>query len=46
MAIDSTVVCAHAHATGARQHRPKNIDPQRLAPAVLGAPAHLGGWGG
>lgn len=46
MASDSTVVRAPAHATGARHHRPKDIDPQRLALAVLGAPAHLGGWGG
>lgn len=43
-AIDSTVVRAHQHAAGARREPPADIDPQRLAPAVLGAPGHTGGW--
>lgn len=43
VAIDSTVVRAHQHAAGARHAPPKDIDPARLAPAVLAAPAHTGG---
>jgi transposase len=43
-AIDSTVVRAHQHAVGARHEPPKDIDPARLAPAVLSAPGHTGGW--
>jgi transposase len=42
-AIDSTVVRAHQHAAGARHEPPKDIDPARLAPAVLSAPGHTGG---
>jgi transposase len=42
-AIDSTVVRAHQHAAGARHKPPKDIDPDRLAPAQLSAPGHTGG---
>lgn len=41
--IDSTVVRAHQHAAGARHEPPKDIDSDRLAPVVLGAPGHTGG---
>ena len=43
-AIDSTVVRAHQHAAGARREPPTDIDPERLAPAVLASPGHTGGW--
>lgn len=43
-AVDSTVVRAHQHAAGARREPPADIDPQRLASAVLGTPGHTGGW--
>jgi len=43
VAIDSTVVRAHQHAAGARHRPPTDIDPARLAPAVLSAPGHTGG---
>jgi transposase len=43
VAIDSTVVRAHQHAAGARHQPPADIDPARLAPAVLSAPGHTGG---
>jgi transposase len=43
-AIDSTVVRAHQHAAGARHRPPTDIGPARLAPAVLSAPGHTGGW--
>ena len=43
-AIDSTVVRAHQHAAGARHEPPKDIDPARLAPAVLSVPGRTGGW--
>ena len=43
VAIDSTVVRAHQHAAGARREPPKDVDADRLAPAVLGAPGHTGG---
>lgn len=43
-AIDSTVVRAHQHAAGARHEPPKDIDPARLASAVLSAPGRTGGW--
>lgn len=42
-AIDSTVVRAHQHAAGARREPPKDIEADRLAPAVLAAPGHTGG---
>lgn len=42
-AIDSTVVRAHQHAAGARHQPPKDIDPDRLAPAVLRAAGDTGG---
>ncbi len=44
VAIDSTVVRAQQHAAGARHAPPGDIDPARLAPAVLSAPGHTGGW--
>jgi transposase len=42
-AIDATVVRAHQHAAGARHAPPRDIDPGRLAVAVLSAPARTGG---
>jgi transposase len=42
-AVDATVVRAHQHAAGARHDPPKDIDPGRLAPAVLARPAGTGG---
>ena len=42
-AIDSTIVRAHQHAAGARRRPPADIDPVRLAPAVLSVPARTGG---
>jgi transposase len=42
-AVDATVVRAHQHAAGARHAPPADIDPERLAPAVLSAPGHTGG---
>jgi transposase len=44
-AADATVVRAHQHAAGARRRPPADIDPARLAPAVLSAPARAGGCG-
>ena len=44
-AIDSTVVRAHQHAAGARHDPPKDVDPARVAPAVLTPPGHTGGAG-
>jgi transposase len=44
VAVDATVVRAHQHAAGARHRPPVDIDPARLAPAVLSAPAHTGGF--
>jgi transposase len=41
-AIDSTVVRAHQHAAGARHQPTTDIDPARLAPAVLSAPGTQG----
>ena len=43
VAIDSTVVRAHQHAAGARHEPPKDIEADRLATAVLGAPGDTGG---
>ena len=43
VAADATVVRAHQHAAGARHAPPKDIDPERLAVAVLSAPAGKGG---
>jgi hypothetical protein len=37
------VVRAHQHAAGARHAPPKDIGPERLAPAVLSAPARIRG---
>jgi len=43
VAADATVVRAHQHAAGARHAPPVDIDPERLAVAVLSAPARTGG---
>jgi len=43
VAADATVVRAHQHAAGARHAPPRDIDPGRLAVAVLSAPARLKG---
>ncbi len=43
VAADATVVRAHQHAAGARHAPPRDIDPARLAVAVLSAPARTGG---
>ena len=42
-AADAAVVRAHQHAAGARHAPAKDIDPERLAPAVLSAPARARG---
>jgi len=39
-AIDATIVRAHQCAAGARRAPPKDIPPERLAPAQLSSPAH------
>ena len=41
VAADATVVRAHQHAAGARRRPPADVDPARLAPAVLSDPARL-----
>ena len=43
VAVDATVVRAHQHAAGARREPPADVDPARLAPAQLSAPARLRG---
>ena len=43
VAVDSTVVRAHQHAAGARRELPKDVAPDRLAPAVLSAAGQTGG---
>jgi transposase len=43
VAVDATVVRAHQHAAGARRRPPADVDPARLAPAQLSAPARLRG---
>jgi transposase len=43
VAVDATVVRAHQHAAGARHAPPKDIPAERLAVAVLSAPARTGG---
>jgi transposase len=43
VAAGATVVRAHQHAAGARHAPPGDIDPARLAPAVLSAPARIRG---
>jgi hypothetical protein len=43
VAVDATVVRAHQHAAGARHAPPADIDPVRLAPITLSAPARLRG---
>jgi transposase len=43
VAADATVVRAHQHAAGARHAPPKDIGPERLAPAVLSTPARIRG---
>jgi transposase len=43
VAADAAVVRAHQHAAGARHAPPKDIDPERLAPAVLSDPARFRG---
>ncbi len=45
VAVDATIVRAHQHAAGARHRPPADIDPARLAPARLSAPARTGGSG-
>jgi transposase len=45
VAVDATVVRAHQHAGGARRQPPADIDPARLAPAVLSAPGRIRGGG-
>jgi len=45
VAVDATVVRAHQHAAGARRAPPADVDPARLAPAVLSDPARLRGAG-
>ena len=46
VAADATVVRAHQHAAGARRKPPADVDPARLAPAALSAPAHPRGGSG
>jgi transposase len=41
VAVDATVVRAHQHAAGARRRPPAGVDPARLAPVPLSAPARL-----
>jgi transposase len=41
VAADATVVRAHQHAAGARHRPPADVDPARLEPAALSAPARL-----
>ena len=43
VAADATVVRAHQHAAGARHRPPADVDPARLAPAVLSAPVRIRG---
>jgi transposase len=43
VAVDATIVRAHQHAAGARRQPPADVDPARLALAVLSAPARLRG---
>jgi transposase len=43
VAADAAVIRAHQHAAGARHAPPQDIDPARLAVAVLSAPARLRG---
>jgi transposase len=45
VAADATVVRAHQHAAGARRAPPADVDPARLAPAVLSTPLRLRGTG-
>jgi hypothetical protein len=45
VAVDATIVRAHQHAAGARRRPPADVDPGRLAPAVLSAPARPRGLG-
>jgi transposase len=46
VAADATVVRAHQHAAGARRAPPADVDPARLAPAVLTDPVRPRGAGG
>ena len=46
VAADATVVRAHQHAAGARRLLLADVDPARLAPAALSAPARSRGAGG
>jgi transposase len=43
VAADATVVRAHQHAAGARHAPPRDIDPARLAVAVLSVPVRARG---
>jgi transposase len=45
VAAGATVVRAHQHAAGARREPPADVDPARLAPAALSAPARIRGCG-
>lgn len=45
VAVDATVVRAHQHAAGARRKPPADVDPARLASAVLSDPARPRGAG-
>jgi len=45
VAADATVVRAHQHAAGARRVPPADVDPARLAPAVLSDPVRRRGTG-
>jgi transposase len=43
VAADATVIRAHQHAAGARHEPPKDVPAERLAVAVLSAPARTRG---
>jgi transposase len=43
VAADATIVRAHQHAAGARHRPPADVDPGRLAPAVLSPPLRIRG---
>jgi transposase len=45
VAADATVIRAHQHAAGARRAPPADVDPARLAPAVLSTPVRPRGTG-
>ena len=43
VAVDATVVRAHQHAAGARRQPAGDVDPARLTPVALSAPARIRG---